>query len=277
MTVKTILACLSSKDHARDILATAVPLARQHRAHLIGLRTPQQLMVYPTVAVYIPDSVEIEFLASEKQLTEELEAIFHEATQADDFGAEYRVIPPPVPVPERMAQAAYTADLVVMAQDARSDDAPDFEDIEEAVIRRSGRPVLMIPNGFEPGRPFGHNVVIGWSATREAARAVHDAIPLLMPDAKVAIVTVAKEDEERSQSANDLAGMLARYGFDVDVEHRQSGDLSVADILKREALERGADLMVTGAFGHSRVYDFVIGAVTIDLMRTAEIPVLFSR
>ena len=74
-----------------------------------------------------------------------------------------------------------------------------------------------------------------------------------------------------------MAAALDRHGFKAEVVQRSKSSAKVTEILEREALERGADLIVTGAFGHSRIYDFVIGAVTLDLMRTAKVPVLFSR
>ena len=78
-------------------------------------------------------------------------------------------------------------------------------------------------------------------------------------------------------AANDLAAALARHGLQVKVVHRDKDGDKVADVLNHEAFEMGADMVVSGAFGHSRVYDFVIGAATRALLKGAKLPVLFSK
>lgn len=275
--MKTILACLTSEEHADDILAAAIPLARRHMAHLIGLHTLEALVVYPGVAMHIPDIAYESLAQSQKRTSEAIENIFEERVRSEDFVAEWRSVNArSTTAADRMVEAARTADLVVMAQADKAADRVDQHHVQEHVIRQSGRPVLHVPGAYR-GDAIGTSVIVGWSPTREATRAVHDAIPLLAERAEVAIVNIARGGDKDTTGATELARALARHGFKAEVVQRSPSSMTVAEMLEREALERGADLIVTGAFGHSRVYDFVIGAVTLDLMRSAAIPVLFAR
>ena len=127
---------------------------------------------------------------------------------------------------------------------------------------------------------IGDSVVIGWSGTREAARAAFDALHLLTPGAEVTLLTVTKNgqpDAATSESARALALTMNRHGHHVEIVNRVAEVMSVATTLLREAFERGASFVATGAFGHSRTYDFIIGAATRELLTTLDRPVLFSK
>lgn len=275
--MKTILACLTSEEHADDILSAAIPLARRHMAHLIGLHTLEALVVYPGVAMHFPEIAYESLAQSQKRTSDAIENIFHDRVHAEDFVTEWRSLNArSTTAADRMVETARASDLVIMAKADATTDRVDQHHAQEHVIRQSGRPVLQVPNGYR-GDVIGNSVVIGWSPTREATRAVHDAIPLLSDGAEIAIVTVSKEDDLEADGATELARALDRHGFKTEVVPRSASKADVAEMLQREALERGADLIVTGAFGHSRIYDFVIGAVTLELMSSAEVPVLFSR
>ena len=275
--MKTILACLTGEEHAADVLSAAVPLARRHMAHLIGLHALEALIVYPGTSMHIPDVVYESMAQSQTKTADLLEAIFQDKVRPEDFVSEWRCVKAQTTPPAaRIVEAARSVDLVIMAQADASEDRADRHYVLEHVIRQSGRPVLHVPNGYR-GDVIGNKVIIGWSPTREATRAVHDAIPLMMPGADVAIVSVSGGDGAESAGATELARALDRHGFKAEVVQRTAAKANIGEMLEREALERGADLIVTGAFGHSRVYDFVIGAVTLELMHSAVVPVLFAR
>lgn len=275
--MKTILACLTTKEHADDIFAAVIPLARRHMAHLIGLHTTEALVVYPGVYMHVPDTAYSTFDASQKEISEAIEADFEDRMNSEAFASEWRSVKAQsMTAADHMVEASRTADLVVMAQADTATDRVDQHHVQEQVIRYSGRPVLHVPSGYR-GEEIGQSVIIGWSSSREAARAVHDALPLMAKGAKVAIVSVSSGDTSQSADTSQLASALDRHGLSVEVVERHAAKRDVAEILEREALERGADLIVTGAFGHSRIYDFVVGAVTLALMKSAKVPVLFSR
>lgn len=146
------------------------------------------------------------------------------------------------------------------------------------MIRDSGRPVVVVPLGYD-GPEIGENILLGWSDTREATRAAHDLLIVANDGAALTVLRASSSAKDliRDSDGIDLAEMLSRHGLKPTLEHRDLVSESVAAVLSKVAFEKGADLIVTGALGHSRAYDFVLGATTHALLRDAKLPVLFSK
>ena len=168
---------------------------------------------------------------------------------------------------EAVTREARSADLVVIGQMKATGGAYRALDPGEAVLKM-GRPTLVVPDGVSTLR--AEHVVIGWKDTREARRAVYDALPLLQGATRVTIVGACKGDEEKTalRHLDDLTRYLTLHringGPRVILEQRGSG----AAQLIRVAQEEGADLLVTGAYGHSRLGEWVFGGMTGDLIAT---------
>jgi nucleotide-binding universal stress UspA family protein len=177
---------------------------------------------------------------------------------------------------EAVTRAARSADLVVIGRVTAMGDPYSALDPGEAVLKM-GRPTLVVPDGVSALR--AEHVVIGWKDTREARRAVYDALPLLQSASRVTIVEAYKGDEENAALRNldDLTRYLTLHringGPRVILEQRSSG----AAQLIRVAQEEGADLLVTGAYGHSRLGEWVFGGMTKDLIATSPICCLMSH
>lgn len=279
MGLKTILVCLTTKEHATTLMKVAVPLARKHDAHLIGLHTIEALMVYPGIAMHVPDPAFSEFNKSQKEEAAAIEKIFQEHTGGEDFPSEWRLVrADSTCASERMVDCARAADLVIMAQEDRNADRYDQRQAQIDVIRNSGRPVIVVPLEYD-GPAIGKTIVVGWSDTREAARAAHDFLNLADDNASVKILRVGetRTDELQDSNAIDLASMYHRHGLHAEIAYRNPEKGDIAETLRQFAFEAGADLIATGAFGHSKAYDFVLGAVTYALLHDAKLPVLFSK
>ena len=279
MGPKTILVCLTTPEHAATLMKVAVPLARKHRAHLVGLHTIEALVVYPGIAMHVPDAAFASFNESQKEEADAIKAVFDQFTANEDFVSEYRLIKAEATsASERMVESARAADLVIMAHEDRNSDRYDQRHAQSQVIRESGRPVIVVPLAYD-GPEIGKSFLLGWSDTREAARAAHDMLGLADDGAALTVLRVGKSSKDafKDSDAIDLSEMFARHGLKVTLEHRDAFGESIADTLSEVAFEKGADLIVTGAFGHSRAYDFVIGATTYALLRDQKLPVLFSK
>ena len=278
MAMKTLLACLMNRENADAVLACAVPLARAHGAHLVGLHTVEALLVYPGIAIHVPDATFGAFNESQKKESNAIEAIFRKHTENEDFPSEWRLVKAEATsAASRMIESAHAADLVIMPQEDNSVSRGDQSHAQVSVIRESGRPVIVVPTNYE-GPELGHKIVLGWSDTREATRAAHDALLVAREGSTIDILRVDghTSDELTDFDAINLAAMFDRHGLQAETAHRDRGRHEIAEILMNHAFEKGADMMVTGAFGHTRIYDFVIGAVTHTLLRDAKLPVLFS-
>jgi nucleotide-binding universal stress UspA family protein len=279
MSLKTLLVCLTTPEHTETLMEVAVPLAREHNAHLIGLHTVEALLIYPGIAMHIPEPVFSSFNESQRNEASKIKAIFHEQTKNEDFQSEYRLVrAETMSASERMTESARAADLVIMAQEDREHDRSDQQNAQMDVIRNSGRPVVVVPHGYK-GPMIGQNIVLGWSDTREAARSAHDLLTVASDKANLTVLRVNASDKDvmKDHDGIDISETYARHGLKTTLEHRDPGADSIADVLNHVAFEKGADLIATGAFGHSRAYDFVMGATTYALLRDAKLPVMFSK
>lgn len=173
-----------------------------------------------------------------------------------------------------VAYNAIHADLVIMA---RSGDALNAAAIE-AVLFRSGRPLLLAPPDWRSG-PIGQRVLVAWEPKREAARALADAAPFLEGADEVAVVTVDAKPPFGASSPPgvDIAAHLARRGVDVDLRNVDGLGRTVEDALIDEARAIDADLIVMGGYGHSRLRQFVFGGVTRALTERSPLPLFLSH
>ena len=147
----------------------------------------------------------------------------------------------------------------------------------EPLLFESGRPVLIIPNGYSSGVTVDH-VLIAWDGSTSAARAVWDSIPLLRLAKVIEIVTVTGEkDLQDVPAANTLAPLLSYLGTKVNVSVITYEGKSVASFIKEHAAKIGAGLIVQGAYGRSRWSELILGGVTREMLNDNILPVLMSH
>lgn len=174
----------------------------------------------------------------------------------------------------RAARVARSADLVVVDQQHGALDTSEML-LEEALFR-SGRPVLIASSRRAPVEEV-RSIVVGWDGSSHAARAVSDALATFPTLKKIEIVTISGEKSLKNiLPGADFAQHLARKGVEVMLTDVAVDGRSVAEILDGCAIAAKADLIVTGAFGHSRLREFLLGGVTVDLTEKATTPVLMA-
>jgi len=277
MKLCDILVHLDASPRARIRLDLAVALARQHRAHLTALHVID--VALPVMAMGDGGGAVIAELMEQMRQTAlkagaQLQAAFQEAIRREGIMGEWRQVEGSAA--ELVALHGRYADLLLLGQD---DPESDHAGLLEAVLFDSGRPVLAIP--FAGTFPqIGRRVLVGWNASREASRAVHDALPLL---AKAESACVFLANPKRGLGAHgeepgaDIARHLARHGLKVEVAKAVADDVADSALLLNHASDMGADLLVMGAYGHSRLREFILGGVTRSLLREMTVPVLLSH
>lgn len=172
---------------------------------------------------------------------------------------------------------ARVADLVVMARDPLHRAAR--RELISDTLFRSGRPMLLLPEKNKPPPSF-KRVLIAWSPTAEAVHAVQAALPILCMAEGVRVVTVDALPTPAGHGeapGRELAVYLARHGVTVEVSNIDGLGRAHAKAISDAALDFGADLIVMGAYGHSRVREFVMGGVTHDLLESAAFPLLLAH
>ena len=278
MTYKTILVHLNDKRRAETLLEPAIRLAVQHNAHLIGLHAYASIPASP-VAIPYASKVLGEVAASERRETEEIAATFASMTANQPFVAEWRVLKVPnVDLAAAVMDHGRAADLIVAGQTDPDWDLSPLMDFPERLALESGRPVLVIPYvGRYP--EIGRNVMIAWKPSRESARAVFDALPILTRAETVQILEVKDRRDDGTSLAPDttIAASLGRHGIKPTVRSSMAADISVGDEILSRLADASADLLVMGAYGHSRMREFVFGGATRHIARHMTAPTLFSH
>lgn len=155
-------------------------------------------------------------------------------------------------------------------------DPAKTEAIEEAVLLRSGRPCIFLPPEMQRQAKFD-SILIGWKNTREAARAVAGALPLLQGAGRVDVITVAEAaGPPASAPGVDIGRYLSRHGVSAEIR-TAAGAPDAGNALLREARASAADLIVIGGYGHSRLREWVLGGATRELLSNAPMPVFISH
>jgi nucleotide-binding universal stress UspA family protein len=171
---------------------------------------------------------------------------------------------------------ARAADLVIIGPRTVAEDAYLAFDAGE-VLLKAGRPVLVVPDGLTSNA--GERILIAWKDTREARHAVQAALPYLTTAKDITLVQIAEEVRERAAVAelDDVERYLVRHGIEVRAKSVLHPTGSIADQLRNVAKNESADLIVAGAYGHTRLGEWIFGGVTRGLLSTGDVCCLFSN
>ena len=278
MSIKTILLHVNDERRVAGLVDAAAHIATRHEAHLIGL------YVLPPVPTYgatpIGAGMIKSGLATFRDEARRVQTAFEAACKGRPFVTEWRLVDPKHQgVAETVMDHGRAADLLIASQRDRSLDFTHLLDVPERLAIESGRPVVIVPHSGRFAQ-FGKRVTIAWNGRREAARATFDALPLLKAAASVRIVWVNPQGD--SGAAGDLptaeiATALARHGIKCEAATASASDIKVGDVLLSGLTDDGSDLLVMGAYGHSRLREFVFGGATRHILDHMTVPVLMSH
>jgi nucleotide-binding universal stress UspA family protein len=279
MTIKSILVHADDSPQSEHRFGVAVALARSFDAHLSAIYViPPPIVPAMMSAGYVPDGLIAEQEEMESDRAKSAKEAFERHMARAGVAAEWR---------ERhgalgniVGMNARYSDLTIVSQ-ADPSAHPGFEAIElpAEVALSAGRPVLVIPY-IGPGKSVGGHVLVGWNASREATRAVNDAIPLLQRAKRVTVLAVNPKGGSGGHGevpAADISLHLARHGVKVEAAQTVTDDIDVGDAMLSRASDLGADMIVIGAYGHSRMREFILGGVTRHLLSHMTVPLLISH
>lgn len=273
MTYVDMLVHLDATNESATRLDLAARLARRHRARLIGLWTAEM----PTLGSGFGVPSRAEPSGAVRDAMAAGEAAFVARMGSEEIESEWRTAIGNVE--ETVAIHGRYVDLVIVGQRNPDASSPGGTNIAAHAVLAAGRPVLVVPYAgrFET---FGENVTVAWNGTPYAARAVADAMPILMKAQKVTVLTVNSRDELVGGGiipASDLALHLTRHGVKAEAAQTVSTEVSVADLLLNRSFNSGNDLLVAGAYGHSRMRELILGGTTRALLDHMTLPVLMSH
>ncbi len=278
--LKDILVHLNGTKGDAGRLAHAVAICRAHDAFLTGVylniaHAPMAVGYAGFGAAPILTDPQVATLAAGDKVAEglkermnKLDGVSHELRRYDVYLGE---------AIEAMCAESRCGDLFVVAQPYGKN--AELSELTEALIFGSGGGLLVTPETALPPKEGIKTVLVAWRSTKESARAVSEAMPFLKMADKV-IVAMVNEDGAPEQFGRepgaDIARHLSRHDCNVELKHLTGWD-NVAEALLNEAEKSGADLIVMGSYGHSRIRQWVLGGVTRHVLGKSPLPVLTAH
>jgi nucleotide-binding universal stress UspA family protein len=280
MSYKTILLHLDPGARGKERADLAFDLAAAFDAHLTGLFAQSDFRI-PIAARAVAGSIIDDAVGRQRtEATRAAEAVFRAAlARHPGVKAEWR--PSSADALHAVRVSARYADLVITGQrqPAEEDDSCLAREFVEELILSAGRPLLFIPYAGRFAH-VGRRALIAWNASREAARAVVDAVPLLQRAENVQVV--AFNPARNGGGHGDIPGAdislyLARHGVKATAAQQHCAEIDIGAQILSRAADIDADLIVMGAYGHSRAYETVLGGATRTLLESMTVPVLMSH
>jgi nucleotide-binding universal stress UspA family protein len=247
MTIKDILIHVGLAPAAGERLALAAYLARRFDARLNGVGR-----------------------AGDTPAQEQFMAVLERTKLIGDW------FPATGDPAEFLIRRARAADLVILGQP--DPDVPGDLDSPEDVILGCGRPVLVVPcKGWGFLGSIGDIVLVAWNGSREATRAVHDSLPMIAQTAALTLFSVFPDPEEDWLLGGAVVEHLAHHGLDAMQESAEPEDVTASEAVLDRVRHVNADLLVMGAYGHSRLHEMILGSMTRDILQRMTVPVLMSH
>src|SRR5450759_1772107 len=271
MSYATLMVYVNADHVSKTIVNVAAGLADKFSANLVGLSALAIMPPFVAEGVVIVDNVSEFDIAQMKTRLAEAGDKFRAAAGAGRQ-TEWRSALE-IPTDTLIARCA---DLIVIEKSGRSIDFYRVADAGAAILG-AGRPFLVVPGSVKS--LTADHVVVGWKDTREARRAIQDALPFLHEAKRVTVIEICENDQKEAarHGVDDVVLYLARHRIKAEgrVETQLLG--SGADQIIGFAEEEGADLLVTGAYGHSRLNEWIFGGMTRDLLASSPICCLMSH
>ncbi len=280
MSYKTIVLVLNELGRARHLVDLAADIAERQNAHIVGLYVIPAVTVYPSIGMDLGANIFEGFRVFFQRHAETVKAIFEDRTRRSGISCEWRCVESASPViADTAIEHGLQSDVLIVSQvDPKSDTGVEL-DFVERVVMGVGRPVLIVPYGKDFAS-VGRRALVAWNGTRESARAAFDAVPLLQ---QCEAVTISWVDPQKtfetpgSVPGAELATAFARHGIKPTAEGFPTAGLTVGEALNLRATDLDVDLLVMGAYGHTRLREFVFGGATRFMLEKMAVPILISH
>jgi nucleotide-binding universal stress UspA family protein len=274
MSIKSILAAYSGDAQGSSGLRLALAMAEKYDAHLTGVVWHGPSFIESRYQAYMSDAVLEVITNRDREVVEEIRDDFHKRVAESGRGDRATFLDLRGVNDFRLAEAARGYDITVMGRRAAEVGREHFNARPDVVALKSGRPLILVPHEHMVER-LGDRAAVAWDGSRAATRALSDAMHILETKAEVVVLTVGEAPPEGP--GDNVMTLLSRHGIPavrkIVPRHRDG----VARTLLDGAREAGADLLVMGAYEHSKFSEDLLGGVTNDIFEHADVPVLMSH
>jgi nucleotide-binding universal stress UspA family protein len=280
MTIRDLLVQIDQTQAAQQRLEAGLKLAERFGAHLTALYLGAEPFIRGMAGYHLPPDVVREHLRHAEAEAEPVFTAAHQAAEQRGVELETRLETGSLDrLPAILARIARNADLIVVGEPRPEESGTDESALVEAAFMDTGRPALVVPYVGVRSMP-PERVLIAWDGSREAARAVHDALPLLRVAQEVVILIAdAGKMGPRfgPQPGSGIQAHLGRHEVAARVKAVESGGADIAGLIMAQVDEEKTDLVVMGGYGHSRLREIMLGGVTRHMLQRMTLPVLFAH
>lgn len=282
MAYKSLLMVATSTTRIGTVISGAARIAQAHDAHLdilaLGVDRTQIGYSYVGSGAVILQAA----LDRAEQEARDIEAAARKAVAGEDAALRWSIeaaVSQLGAMTELVAQRARFADLVVLGRPYGPDLGPEAEAVVEAALFEGHAPVMILPDSGAALPAIPRRVVIAWNQSAEAMAAVRLALPILKhaDSVNITVIDPPTHGAERSDPGGMLCQMLVRHGVHAEVSVLARTMPRVSDVLARHVRDQNADLLVMGAYGHSRFREAILGGATRNMLEQAEVPVLMAH
>lgn len=276
MAIKDIFTIVDLYDPATPAATVALDIAGRTGAHVTGLALAMEPLAPGFLASPIPADYIVGAMEEAQRQATDAAGKFAGLATAAGVSAEARTATVLAGATAPVVGQAHLSDLVVIGQEDPDRPEPMRQAVTEAVLFDASVPLMIVPHGWRRGLGF-ERAVIAWDGSSTAARAVHAALPLLEMVQSVEVTIVGAPRYEQGEPGVDVATYLSRHGLKVTINtvNRDTGD--VAGTLNAHVREIAADFLVMGAYGHSRLREFIVGGATRDMLDSMIVPTVMSH
>lgn len=275
MSYRSIVICLDKEETVKPLVNMAQYVCSDSRLNLIGVHEVPRIDTPVAVGSMIPPEV-LENIANFRiESARKIKVAFEQAAEEENSAFEwYQHVGRPNSDDTDIVDHALTSDLVVTSQGSN-----EFTPwLQRDLLRRSGTPLLLVPAESD-GHPAFSQIAVAWNGTPQTARAIRDAMPLLKRADTVRIVCVGAQSKSNPDQINgsDVARWLSHHDISTNLDEHKIHKLTTGIAMIDDVSAAGADLLVFGGYGHSPLYDVILGGVTDDVISNTEMPVLLSH
>lgn len=260
MSYKDIVVYLDASDLNEARLETAIELAEQHAARLIG----------------VDISTKAALEGERRERARSIQGAFEERLAQTRLEAECRSAGPSASTAQELF--AHCADLIVSSQPHIDSAHLAAAAVPKDVLLDAGVPMLVLPTEWEAGRPIGRSILVAWNFSRESTRALHDAMPMLTRADRVTLFVFGSGLDSHNPDVLDVATHLKRHGVEAIIDGwRGAGQMDAVDAMFASLEREEADLIVAGAYGKSPLWEYLFGGTSEQLLNNVSMPLVMSH
>ena len=277
MAIKDLAVAFNASDNSKAAVKLAVQMCRKYEATLTGIYTHLPVRFESQVEIWISEEMKASLKKADTDAVAGVGVAFQAAVKESGFDGPVEWISPTGPPNDLLAKSARYHDLLLIGQYSNPDRNQRRVRAEELVMN-SGKPIIVVPLGYQV-RPFTGHAVVAWDGSRPAARALSDAMQILETKERLDVVTVGAPGTQGGQDAfgQDVITYLSRHGINAKQTNLSAAREGVGATILGYCSETDPDVLVMGAYGHARLREELFGGVTRHILESANVPVLMAH